>query len=100
MATLGELKKRKMELRNTMDRERRDFGAISEETGLEYSRLIDRLQEGERKTLVKTLLVLLLTIVSVGGCGKCMRGVGLIGEGFGDALVAGGQHLQESSSEE
>ena len=51
MATLLELKARKMELMDKMDEERRDGEGVSEETGTEYGQLIDRLQEGERKLL-------------------------------------------------
>ncbi len=69
MATLLELKTRKMELRDKMDEERREDGGISEETGLEYGRLIDRLQEGERKLLKGATLALLLSVIlAASGC--------------------------------
>lgn len=70
MATLVELKKRKMELRDKMDEERKDDGSISEETGLEYGQLIDRLQAGEHKLhkhLVWPVLILILAL-TIGGC--------------------------------
>ena len=76
MATLLELKKRKMELRDKMDEERKDGSGVSEETGLEYGQLIDRLQGGEHKLLKRlvwpTLLCLLLIII-----GGCSLGVGM-----------------------
>ena len=72
MATLLELKKRKMALRDKMDDERKDFGAISEQTGLQYCQLIDRLQEGERKLLIKRpvwpALVLVMVLLAIAGC--------------------------------
>jgi len=74
MATLIELKMRKMELRDKMDKERREGGSISEETGIEYGQLIDRLQEGERKLYkpikwpVIVLLLAITTAFSLGGC--------------------------------
>jgi len=100
MATLLELKMRKMELRDKMDEERKTDGGISIETGTEYGQVIDRLQEGECK-LLKCLVwpALVLLLLFSDGCGKTMRGTGLIFEGFGDAIVAGGQYLQESADE-
>lgn len=38
-------------------------------------------------------------ILSIGGCGKMMRGTGLIFEGVGDGVVAAGEHLQESTNQ-
>ena len=71
MATLLELKKRKMELRDKMDEERKDGSGISEDTGLEYGELIDRLQGGERKLLkhlVWPTLVLMIVLLIGAGC--------------------------------
>ena len=72
MATLLELKTRKMELRDKMDEmdeERQTDGGISEDTGLEYGRLIDRLQEGERKLLKRLVWPMLaLLLLFSGGC--------------------------------
>ena len=42
--------------------------------------------------------IFVFLILAIGGCSKTMRGTGLIFEGFGDAIVAGGQHLQESAN--
>lgn len=49
-----------------------------------------------RTALIVISLLVLFSIIS--GCAKTMQGTGLIFEGFGDAVVAGGQHLQESAS--
>lgn len=70
MATLLELKMRKMELRDKMDEERRDGGGISVETGTEYGRLIDRLQKGERKLHKKLVwpVLLLFILLLLNGC--------------------------------
>ena len=46
----------------------------------------------------KILAVLLLGCLFVGGCAKMLEGSGRIIEGLGDGVVAGGIHLQESSS--
>jgi len=71
MATLLELKMRKMELRDNMDEERKAGRGISEETGLEYGKVIDRLQAGEHKLLKRLVwpaLLLMLGLFAVAGC--------------------------------
>lgn len=70
MATLLELKKRKMELRDKMDEERKAGGGIDEETGLEYGSLIDRLQAGEHKLLKRLVWPVLVLVMAlfVAGC--------------------------------
>jgi len=99
MATLVELKMRKMELRDKMDEERKAGKGISEEIGLEYGQLIDRLQEGERKLhkhlVWPTLLCLLLLIIA--GCRTTILGTGQaaqgIGKGIGTIIVGTGDFL-------
>ncbi len=44
------------------------------------------------------VIVLAYLILMFSGCAKVMQGTGLIFEGVGDGVVAGGQHLQESAS--
>ena len=55
-----------------------------------------------RKVFLMVVLVNVLVLLSIlaSGCGKMMRGTGLIFEGLGDGVVAGGQHLQDSTSQE
>ena len=48
--------------------------------------------------LIVAVFTVAVTVGILGGCAKTLRGTGLIFEGFGDAIVAGGEHLQESSS--
>ena len=87
--TYGELKYRKAEIRNEMD-------AGNFQSTEEYSEVVAAIKRAE-SWLLWTIVCL---IIFVGGCGKMMRGTGLIFEGLGDGVVAGGQHLQDSTSQE
>ena len=98
---LLELKMKKTELRNRMDEEREKGNlCIEPETFLEYQDVIRALGWAESKLLKPIVISFLLLILSISGCGKMMRGTGLIFEGLGDGVVAGGQHLQDSTSQE
>ena len=57
-------------------------------------------EEARKRILVALVVITVLVILSIiqCGCAKTLKGTGLIFEGFGDAVVAGGKHLQESSS--
>lgn len=52
------------------------------------------------RILIAIGIITILVLLSIwqAGCGKMLRGSGLIIEGFGDGVVATGEHLQESSS--
>ena len=52
----------------------------------------------KRKLWFIEVSLLACLILSIGGCAKVMEGTGRIIEGVGDGVVAGGVHLQESSS--
>ena len=97
--TLVELKMKKAELRERMNEERK-YGnlCIEPETFIEYQDVIRVLQRAESRLLKPIVIALVLILAS--GCGKVTQGTGLIFEGFGDAVVAGGQHLQESANTE
>lgn len=47
---------------------------------------------------IATFIVLIVLSIAISGCGKMMRGTGLIIEGLGDGVTAAGEHLQESTS--
>ena len=96
--TLVELKMKKAELRDQMDAERKEQGHIKAETFVWYNEIIRRLNLAESKLLKPIVISLILLILSLGGCAKMLEGSGRIIEGMGDGIVAGGIHLQESSS--
>jgi len=97
--TLLQLKMKKAELRNRMDIERKEGNlCIQPETFIEYQDVIRALKWAESRLLRPIVISLLLVLFILGGCAKVMQGTGLIFEGVGDGVVAGGQHLQESSS--
>ena len=47
---------------------------------------------------IAMIIVLIVLSIATSGCGKMMRGTGLIIEGLGDGVTATGEHLQESTS--
>ena len=96
--TLEELKTEKAELRMKMNRERRRMGSIDPETFIEYNEVIRDLRRAESRLLKPIVISLILLILSLCGCAKMLEGSGRIIEGMGDGIVAGGIHLQESSS--
>ena len=97
--TLLQLKMKKAELRNRMDIERKEGNlCIQPETFIEYQDVIRALKWAESRLLRPIVISLLMVLFILGGCAKVMQGTGLIFEGVGDGVVAGGQHLQESSS--
>ena len=68
-----------------------------------FQKAIDGLEsQMYRKVKIGLIVVSILVLLSIlaSGCGKVTQGTGLIFEGFGDAVVAGGQHLQESANTE
>ena len=96
--TLVELKMKKAELRDQMDAERKYHGSVDPETFIEYNEVIRDLRRAESRLLKPIVISLILLILSLGGCAKMLEGSGRIIEGMGDGIVAGGIHLQESSS--
>ncbi|GAG52074.1 unnamed protein product [marine sediment metagenome] len=103
MATLEELKMRKMELRDEMDEERRDGDGVIVETGTEYGQLVDRLQAGERKLYrrIKWPVLLLLSgiLLFADGClentmreaGKLVQQSGRLVTGVGTDWTRGAE---------
>ena len=83
-------KEESVRLRNEMEAERDPDKKRRFRFNLKSAKFWERLLEG-------LVFVLVLVILS-GGCAKVMQGTGLIFEGVGDGVVAGGQHLQESAS--
>lgn len=68
--------------------------AVKSKEGIEtYSNAVNKcdVKIGVISAMQRTLLVLLACLIlALSGCGKTIRGTGLIFEGFGDAVVAGG----------
>ena len=57
-------------------------------------------KEARVRIVVAIIIITILVLLSIwqAGCGKMMRGTGLIIEGLGDGVTAAGEHLQESTS--
>ena len=67
--------------------------------GLTIEGIQAEMDRRSRKTvLLITVNILVLATIILGGCAKMLEGSGRIIEGMGDGIVAGGIHLQESSS--
>ncbi len=82
-------KEESVRLRNGMEAEKDPDKKRRFRFNLKSAKFWERLLEG---------LVFVLVLVILSGCAKVMQGTGLIFEGVGDGVVAGGQHLQESAS--
>ena len=80
--------------------------SIDDEDRAAFEKVIVGLEEEMYRrqiAIVRSMVIginVLVIVMILGGCGKMMRGTGLIFEGVGDGVVAAGEHLQESSSQE
>ena len=69
-------------------------------TRMDYEQAVNHCDKLTRRVTLAALALTLTASLFVGGCGKWMQAGGLFAEGLGDALVAGGRHMQESSNVE
>jgi len=78
-----------------MDRERREFGGVSLQTGTEYGQLIDRLQEGERKLLKRLVwpVLMVLLLFNTGCIENTIRGAGKMIESTGELIGGVGKDV-------
>jgi len=69
--------------------------------GLTIEGIQAEMDRRNRKTVLSMVIavnILMVVTIILGGCAKVLEGSGRIIEGLGDGIVAGGIHLQESSS--